>query len=60
MQKATFKTYSSREELEDARAYEASQSSYTDRFYTLMRLIKISTMIKNAKIIHQPNINTIK
>jgi hypothetical protein len=58
MQKTHFKTYSSREELENARALEAAQLSYTERFYILMRLIKIATMIKNAKIVHAPNLKT--
>ena len=51
MQKAGITTYGSKEELENARAFEASQSSYTERFYTLMKLIKISTIISKAKII---------
>ena len=54
MQKAGIKTYNSKEELENARAFEASQSSYTERFYTLMKLIKISTIISKAKIIKSP------
>jgi hypothetical protein len=56
MQKAMVTQYNSREELEKARLLEASQTSYTERFYTLMKLIKISTMISNAKIIHSPQI----
>ena len=54
MQKAGITTYRSKEELENARAFEASQSSYTERFYTLMKLIKISTIISKAKIIKSP------
>ena len=54
MQKAGITTYSSKEELENARAFQASQSSYTERFYTLMKLIKISTIISKAKIIKSP------
>lgn len=54
MQKAGFKTYNSKEELENTRAFEASQSSYTDRFYILMKLIKVSSMITKAKIIKSP------
>ncbi len=54
MQKAKVNTYNSREELENARAFEASQSSYTERFHTLMQLIKISIMISNAKVINSP------
>lgn len=47
-------TYNSSEELEDARVLQASQTTYTERFYTLMRLIKVSAMIRNAKIISSP------
>jgi hypothetical protein len=54
MQKAKITTYSSREELENARTLEASQTSYTERFYTLMKLIKVSSMISKAKIIKSP------
>jgi len=54
MKKAGIKTYNSKEELENARALEAAQSSYTDRFYTLMKLIKVSSMISKAKIIKSP------
>ncbi len=56
MRKAKFTTYNSKEELENARSLEASQTSYTERFYTLMKLIKVSRMISNAKIIHSPQI----
>lgn len=49
--------YNSKEELERARVLEASKTSYTERFYTLMRLIKTSTMISNAKILHSPKMN---
>ena len=54
MQKARITTYSSKEELEKARAFEASQSSYTERFYMLMKLIKVSGMIRRAKIVNAP------
>ena len=54
MQKAGITKYSSKEELEKARAFEASQSSYTERFYMLMKLIKVSDMIRKAKIIQSP------
>jgi hypothetical protein len=46
--------YNSAKEAEDARILQAAKSSYTERFYTLMRLIKVSVMIKNAKIISAP------
>ena len=52
MQKAKIIKYNSEEELENARAMEASQTSYTERFYTLMKLIKVSKMISKAKIIN--------
>jgi hypothetical protein len=60
MQKATVTTYQSREELEIARALEASKTSYTERFYTLMKLIKVSRMISSARIIHSPIIPNTK
>ena len=60
MQKANFKTYNSLEELENARALEASKLTYTERFYVLMRLIKTSSMIRNAKIIISPKMNSLK
>jgi hypothetical protein len=54
MQKTGTTIYNSKEELENARALEASQSSYTERFYMLMKLIKVSSMISKAKIIKSP------
>ena len=54
MQKARIIKYNSEEELENARAMEVSQTSYTERFYTLMKLIKVSKMISKAKIINSP------
>jgi hypothetical protein len=54
MQKAIITKYNSKEELEKARALEASQTSYTERFYTLIKLITVSQMISNAKIIRSP------
>ncbi len=60
MQKANCKSYNSFEELENARALEDSKLSYTERFYILMRLIKISSMIRNAKIIKSPEMNSNK
>ena len=54
MQKANFKIYSSMLEMENDRALQASKTTYTERFYTLMRLIKVSAMIRNAKIISSP------
>jgi len=54
MQKAGITIHNSKEELEKARAFEASQLSYTERFYMLMKLIKVSNMISRAKIIKSP------
>lgn len=56
MQKSGITIYNSKEELENARALEASKSSYTERFYMLMKLIKVSNMINKAKIIKSPTI----
>lgn len=54
MQNAGYKIYNSKEELENARLKEAAHTSYTERFYTLMKLIKVSKMISGAKIISSP------
>ena len=54
MQKTGITIYNSKQELENARALESSQSSYTERFYMLMKLIKVSNMISKAKIIQSP------
>ena len=56
MQTAGYKVYSSKAELENARLNEAAQTSYTERFYTLMKLIKVSEMISGAKIISSPKL----
>jgi hypothetical protein len=56
MQKAVVTTYNSKEELENARALQASKTTYTERFYTLMKLIKVSSMLSNAKIVQAPQI----
>lgn len=56
MQKTGLHTYNSKEEMEKAWALEASKTSYTERFYTLMRLIKVSKMISKARIIHSPEL----
>lgn len=54
MQKAIVTQYNTREELEKARLLEVSKTTYTERFYTLMKLIEVSKMISKAKIIHSP------
>jgi|GEM_PF-1037330 len=56
MQTADFKIYNNAEEADRARALQASQMTYTERFHTLMRLIKVSAMIKNAKILSSPTL----
>ena len=54
MEKGTCKIYKSTQELETARLKEAADTTYTERFYTLTKLIRISKMIGNAKIISSP------
>ncbi len=54
MSTATFKVYTNLKDAEQARAFQASQMTYNERFHTLMRLIKASAMIKNAKILSSP------
>ena len=54
MENAPYKIYESEQALENARLLAAANTTYTERFYTLMKLIKISTTIKNLKIISSP------
>ena len=54
MQPAENKTYNSPKEQEEERAKIAAGTSYTERFHILMRLIRVSAMINNAKIISSP------
>lgn len=54
MDKSPYKIYSSKEALENARLQAAANTTYTERFYMLMKLIKISKTITNAKIISSP------
>lgn len=49
-----YKIYKSAEELETARLKAAANTTYTERFYTLTKLIGISNMIGKAKIISSP------
>ena len=54
MEKSTYKIYKSTQELETSRLKEAANKTYTERFYTLTKLIRISKMIGSAKIIFSP------
>ena len=54
MENSPYKIYKSAEELETARIKEAANATYTERFYTLTKLIRISKMISAAKIISSP------
>jgi hypothetical protein len=51
-----YKVYSSEKELEAARLREAANATYTERFYKLMKLIKISNTVKQMKIVSSPQI----
>ena len=44
----------SAEELETQRLKKILATTYTERFYALTKLIRISKMISNAKIISNP------
>jgi alpha-glucuronidase len=54
MENVPYKVYESEQALENARLLAAANSTYTERFYTLMKLIKISNTINNLKIISSP------
>ena len=54
MEKGTCKIYKSTQELETARLKEAANTTYTERFCTLTKLIRMSKMIGSAKIISSP------
>ncbi len=54
MSSLPYKIYKSEEELEVARLKAAANKTFTERFYTLTKLIRISKMISNAKIISSP------
>lgn len=54
MENSPYKIYTSAEELETARIKQAANTTYTERFYTLTKLIRISKMISGAKIISSP------
>ncbi|MGB8193027.1 MAG: hypothetical protein WCF67_13950 [Chitinophagaceae bacterium] len=51
MKKATLHMFSSSEEAEKFQLQHAAGRTYNERFYTLMKLIKLSAMIKGGKII---------
>jgi hypothetical protein len=52
MENSQFIVYSSPQEMELARLKEAAKKTYTERFHTLMRLIRISSMLSKAKIVY--------
>jgi len=54
MGNGTYKIYKSTQELETARLREAANTTYTERFYTLTKLIRVSKMIGSAKIVSSP------
>ena len=54
MENTPYKIYKSAEELETARLTAAANTTYTERFYKLTKLIRISKMISSAKIISSP------
>jgi hypothetical protein len=54
MENIPYKIYKSAEELETARLKAAANATYTERFYKLTKLIRISKMISEAKIISSP------
>ncbi len=54
MQPKPYEIYKSAEEFETARLKAAANTTYTQRFYTLTKLIRISKMIGKAKIISSP------
>lgn len=54
MENTPYKIYKSQEELETARLKSAANATYTERFYKLTKLIRISKMIREAKIISSP------
>ena len=47
----------SAEELEKERLKKDLATTYTERFYALTKLIRISKMISNAKIIRNPKMS---
>lgn len=53
---APHKIYTSKIELENARVLAAANTTYTERFHTLMNLIKISNTVKELKIVSVPKI----
>ena len=56
MESTPYKIYKSAEELETAILKTAANTTYTQRFYTLTKLIRISKMIGKATIISSPAI----
>jgi hypothetical protein len=56
MENVPYNIYDSEQALDNARLQAAANTTYTERFYTLMKLIKISNTIKKVKIISSPKI----
>ncbi len=54
MQNKPYTIYPSAEALENERLTQAANTTYEKRFRTMMKLIRISKMISNAKIISSP------
>lgn len=54
MENRPYKIYKSEEELDTERLKAAAKSTYTERFYTLTKLMRISKMICSAKIVSSP------
>ena len=48
--------HSNAEDAANAQLREAAKKTYTERFHTLMRLIRISSMISNSKIVESSKI----
>jgi hypothetical protein len=54
MENVPYNIYDSEQALENARLQAAANTTYTERFHMLMKLIKISNTIKKVKIISSP------
>lgn len=54
MENVPYKIHESEQALENARLVVAANTTYTERFYTLMKLIKVSNTISKLKMISSP------